>query len=357
MLRKLIGVLVAFWLAAAILYGQVMAVEKTNEDKLGLNALQPSHTKIGMHVLTPEEFIQTANLFRDFRYSGTKLEELYITIPFTLNDIDQLDRWQTAFNYAKKENIIPIVRLGTKIDTDIGGWKIPTRYDVVSLANALAQLDWPQSEKHLILFNEPNHAAEWGGQIDPSSFADMTNFTLDWLVTDQNNYVLLPAAMDLAASNTGETAEAFWYWEKVLAKQPQILEKFSGWNSHSYPNPAFMGSAQATGKNSLVGYRHELNFLAKYSAKDWPVYITETGWINKLPLWQLQNYYRYALKNVWSDEKVVAVTPFVLAGSPGPFSGFSFISGNGEATPHWVALQQAMKYDRASLLSLLSGDK
>lgn len=305
--------------------------------------------KMGMHVLHPQEFSTVAKMYGELRSEET--DPIYITIPFTLDDVDRLDQWQEAFSVARKENLVPIVRLSTRMDANVNGWAIPSKRDIVRLANALDQLDWPQTQRYIVVFNEPNHAGEWGGTLDPDSFADMTEFALDWFHTEDRGYVMLPAALDLAAANTATTQEAFRYWKAMLQRRPDILDKIDAWNSHSYPNPGFMASPTASGQNSMRGYQHELAFVKRYTDRQLPVFITETGWLDRLSSYRLQANYDYALRHIWSDDQVVAVTPFVLAGSPGPFAEFSFVDESGEPTRQWFALAAAVERYQKLLLT------
>lgn len=86
--------------------------------------------------------------------------------------------------------------------------------------------------------------------------------------------------------------------------------------------------------------------------KTLPVYITETGWrATKTNSNKLTQYYQYANKYIWSDPRVVAVTPFVLQGAPGPFAEFSFIN-DGQPTAQYQALQSAIATARLSTIQL-----
>ncbi len=304
---------------------------------------------LGMHVLRPEEFSSVAQQFSPLR---SQEEPLYITVPFALDDVSRLSEWQKAFSYAREQNIVPIVRLVTRFDSEKQAWAIPTQHDIVVFARAFDELEWPQDERHIILFNEPNHAPEWGGTLDPHSFAYMTVFAADWFNTESAPYVVLPAALDLAASDTKSTKEAFAYWREALGAKPEILEKIDAWNSHSYPNPAFSSPATARGKNRLDGFKHELAFLEQYTDRQLPVFITETGWVRSpATAKNLTQYYRTAISQVWSDERIVAVTPFLFAGSPGPFAGFSFMDENGKPTGQWQAFSSAVASVRGIYLT------
>jgi len=102
----------------------------------------------------------------------------------------------------------------------------------------------------------------------------------------------------------------------------------------------------------MNGYEHELAFLEKHTERDLAVFITETGWKNeKFSRRTLENYYNYTVKNIWSDEKVVAVTPFLLAGAPGPFGGFSFVDETGKPTVQWQAMASVLADEQRRLLT------
>lgn len=317
-----------------------------------LLVLSPSSTMaagFGVHVLQPEELGQTASLFDEYRQPG---ENIFVTIPFTLDHIDQLDRWQQAFDEAKKHQIVPIVRLTTRFDPELNAWIIPNREQIVRQITALNQLDWPQKQRHVIVYNEPNHDGEWGGQVDARSFAYVSRFAIDWLQTESADYVVLPAALDLAAPDGPKTQEAFGFWDEVLAVYPDYFDRVDAWNSHSYPNPGFVSAPSRTGQNSLRGFEHELAYLQQHSDRTWKVFITETGWRNTPQVNRtIASYYRYAGQNIWSHEQVVAVTPFLLNGSPGPFAEFSFLHADGQPTNQWQAFASWLDHRNSQLLT------
>lgn len=266
----------------------------------------------------------------------------YITVPFSLKDADNLPEWQMHFNEAKKARVIPIVRLVTEPEGET--WKIPDRADIVKQVNALAALEWPTSKKRVIIYNELNHAKEWGGKIDPAGYADILRFASQWAKATDPEFVVLPAALDLAAPNGKVTIDAFSFWNQVFAEDPEIMNYVDAWNSHSYPNPGFSAPPTASGKNSLRGYTHELEFLADKGVRDMTVYITETGWEeNWMTARRLTNWYRTAVEDIWlPDERVVAVTPFVYRGAPGPFSDFSFLDADGKPTLQHEAFEKVL---------------
>jgi len=292
---------------------------------------------LGVHILQPSELQSAVKLIK------TNSEDWqYVTIPLTLADTDKKDVWQDFFNKAAENKVKPIVRLATRFDGQ--AWVVPNRKEIVDQINFLNGLIWPSQDRLIVLFNEPNHSKEWGGTIDPQGYAAIANFAADWAHTSDPNFVVLPAGLDLAAPNGRLTMDAFAYLDQMISSQPELFQKFDAWNSHSYPNPAFSASPEMNGQNSLRGFQIELSYLKSKTNRDFSVYITETGWVNsnKTSRW-LTSYYKYAVDNVWSDPRVIAVTPFVLQGAPGPFANFSFLDAQGEPTPQYAAFQSALK--------------
>jgi hypothetical protein len=221
---------------------------------------------------------------------------------------------------------------------------IPTRGEIVAFFEFLGELTWPHEKKYVVIFNEPNQASEWEGMIDPASYAQTLSFAADWAHTEGKNYQVLPAGLDLAAPNGKQTMEAFSFLEKMWESESEVFDKIDYWNSHSYPNPSFSAAANKTGQNSLRGFEQELSWLKKKTGRELKVFITETGWQeNQKTRAYLNSYYEYASKNIWSDERVVAVTPFVLKGDPGPFSLFTFIDQDGTPTRQYEAYANQIK--------------
>lgn len=308
---------------------------------LTLTAVKPVSAQdvLGIHLLSPHDLEDAKKLLA---VGENQDKWKYITVPLTFNDLDDVTLWQRFFADAKSYKMIPIVRLATRVENE--AWIKPDRWDIVRMINFLNLLDWPTEDRYLIVFNEVNHAKEWGNDINPQEYAQILDFTSRWAHTEPQNYKVLPAAMDLAAPNGRETMEAFTYLERMYQSNPKIFERIDLWNSHSYPNPGFSSPPTLTAKNSMRGFLYELKFLKIKTGRDFKVMITETGWsINRSTAPWLKNYYLYALQHIWSNPQVVAVTPFVVKGSPGPFANFSFYSESGEPTIHYNALQGALK--------------
>lgn len=294
---------------------------------------------LGVHILNTGELEDAKALVKT---EDHKNDWDYVTIPFTLDDIQRKVEWQRFFYQARDLKFKPIVRLATRFQKD--AWVIPSRKDIVELASALSSLDWPDpSDRIIVVFNEPNHQQEWGDRLDPEGYASTLQFTADWFHSEQVGYVVLPAGLDLAAPNGRDTMEAFTYLGRMVRSEERVLDSLDGWTSHSYPNPAFSASPKTNGKNSIRGFEFELAYLRQVTNREFPVYITETGWVeNKQTSKWLPQYYKYAVDHVWSDPRIRAVTPFVLKGAPGSFASFSFYDSEGKPTLHFDAYRKAL---------------
>lgn len=299
--------------------------------------------QLGVHLLHPAEITEAIPVIKnDYNRDAWT----FVTIPISLTDVhdpDEWQKWQDCFDQARLAKINPILRLTTEYDRKLGAWSIPTKNDILAFFDFFATLDWPDNQhRYLIVFNEPNQFAEWGGKNDPASYARTLQFTANWAHTEPFHYVVLPAGMDLAAANTNTTREAFSYLEAMVAAEPAVFETIDAWSSHSYPNPDFSSSPKATGKNSVCGFEFELAWLQAKTGRTLNVFITETGWKDSAKTRRyLYEYYRYSAQYIWDNQRVIAVTPFVLKGDPGPFSAFTLIDKDGNATIQYFALQEA----------------
>lgn len=301
-------------------------------------AAQAKGEVLGVHILHPYEVNDVVDMFSVAESDTWR----YVTIPLSLDDLKKQAEWQDFFRAARDKKIVPVVRLTSRFEN--GAWKVPNRKEITDLVDFLSNLEWPTDDRYIIVFNEVNHASEWGGTIDPVAYAETLRFTAQWAHSEGKNFRVLPAAMDLAAPNGSSTREAFSYLEAMLAVDPSIFEVVDVWNSHSYPNPGFSSSPTRTAQNSLRGFEHELAWLKTKTGRELKVMITETGWVATPQTRQwLESYYTYAIQHIWSNPQVLAVTPFLLRGDPGPFRSFSFLDKDNRPTAQYLALQRALE--------------
>lgn len=284
-----------------------------------------AYPSLGIHILDVDELQQALDLVE-----GSYSSPGAVTVVLRADDRDT-DKWQRFFDLAQQNYVSPIIRLATEMTED--GWRKPVKKDVVEHAVFLSGLDWHANNLTIVVFNEPNHAQEWGGVVDPEGYALMLEFAVSWFHTEPKTYTVLPAGLDAAAPSSTKSMESFIFLGRVISHSPDILAEIDGWTSHSYPNPGFVGSPYASGKMSIKGFEHELDFLSQFSSNKFDVYITETGWKRtKQNQGHLSEYLTYAAEEVWSGEQIKAITPFVFTAQSGPFQNFSFVDKDGYPT-------------------------
>jgi hypothetical protein len=296
------------------------------------------NNKFGIHILEPDELEKAVRLVNS---SGGDWG--YITIVLRNNDLDK-EKWQKFFNDCRRLHIIPIVRIATHM-TDKGVWQKPDLNNLEKWSNFLADLNWPVKKQIVAVFNEPNHAKEWGGQVNPAEYARVLEKIINLFKSKDNNFFVIPAGLDQAADGVNGTLREDNFLNIMQQTVPGIFNKIDGWNSHSYPNHGFIGLPEDTGKASIKGYIWELEYLKSLGLKkELDVFITETGWPHQEGVVDAFNFYNQdeaakLLKKaflLWQkDDQVKAVTPFVLNYPEPPFDHFSWTGKDGVFYPQY----------------------
>lgn len=123
----------------------------------------PNNTH-GIHVADPNDIPKVKELVNS---SGGSWGYVTLVIPENQRNPDI---WQPIFTKMKRDRLIPIVRLATRVEGS--AWIKPSLTDANVWASFLNALPWPTKNRYVVIFNEPNHAKEWGGQISPNEYAD-----------------------------------------------------------------------------------------------------------------------------------------------------------------------------------------
>lgn len=289
----------------------------------------------GFHILQKEEI----EILIDYQKEH-ELGTIHVTVPYSVKDTDK-QGWNRFFSLANKHQITPIVRLVSYFED--GAWTRPSRREIVDSASFLSSLFWP-GKRYVVLYNEPNHAAEWGGQIDPEDYAERAFFAAQWFQTEPHDYQVMLAGLDLAAADTATTMQSQEFVRRMMTAKPDLAQEVDAIASHSYPNPGFSSSAYRVGKDSLYGFLHELIEYSQYGMEGLPVYITETGWVDTgstRPYFE--RYYQYASQEIWDHPQLQAITLFVTKGMQGPFAAFSLMDEENKPTPQMEAVLKAMR--------------
>lgn len=311
-----------FWVLLLIFLALAQPAQAIVDPRLAPN------NRFGIHILEEADLPPAAELV------NTNGDWGYVTVVMRFNDLNRV-KWQAAFDQMRRLHLIPLVRLATIPEGS--HWVKPKAEDIGRWVEWLNSLNWVVQNRYVILFNEPNQAKEWGNAINPREYAAIAREFYDQLKAASADFFILPAGLDTAAPNSKDTMAATEYWRQMYLAEPEIFTLFDGWNSHSYPNPAFSGPITGTGLGSIRSYQAEINSLARFGLPgNLPVFITETGWVNSAG--DLSRLYTQAFNQVWQQPNLVAVTPFVLNYPQPPFQQFSWIG-----TPHYQAVAALVK--------------
>ncbi|MEK7633721.1 MAG: hypothetical protein AAB437_02655 [Patescibacteria group bacterium] len=246
----------------------------------------------------------------------------YITLIIQENDRNR-DKWQDIFNRLRQEHLIPIIRLATQPEGE--NWRRPEVKDAQSWVDFLDSLNWVTKNRYVILFNEPNHGSEWGGEVDVKSYAEVSLEFAKKLKEKNKDFFIMLAGFDASAPSWAPGMEDEETFLRRLSSYEDSLQYIDGLASHSYPNPGFAGSPYATGRGTVRTYEWELGVLGRLGVtKELPVFITETGWKRGNEQVVAGNF-QTAFDQIWGpDSRVVAVTPFVFDYQGEPFLEFSW---------------------------------
>lgn len=299
-----------------------------------VDPLSVPNNRFGIHLIqaTPDESSPAAQLVNNNGDWG------YVTVLIESKDRSH-EKWQEVFNDLRRKHLIPLVRLATQPEGNF--WKLPYEGEAQAWTDFLDALNWPTKNRYVIVYNEPNHGAEWGNKVDAANYAKELDQLITILKKKNSDFFVLNAGLDASTPNQlPKYQDELSFMQQMDQAVPGIFNKLDGWVSHSYPNPAFAGSSDAVGKGTVRTWFWELQQLRDLGVnKQLPVFITETGWkhaegLNYDPALPDENTvsdnYKSAFENAWNNTRIVAVTPFLLSYQEAPFDHFSFKKPTGE---------------------------
>lgn len=304
----------------------LLTVISARQVHAAFDPLSVPNNRYGMHVADPNNIVEVAALVNT---NGGDWG--YVTVVIQENDRN-VDKWQGIFNEMRRHRLIPLVRIATYPEN--GHWALPDESSFHEWVDFFGKLNWVIENRYIILWNEPNHSAEWGGTIDPEGYGKAVVTLGSMLHSASSDYFILPGGMDASAANNHVDMDAAVFIPRMIAANPEFLSSIDGWTSHSYPNPAFSGSPTASGKGTIRSFEWEIAFLREYGLnRRLPIFITETGWVHAGGVTinaaypaddRVATYIREVAQSVWNHPDVVAVTPFVYSYQEPLFAHFSW---------------------------------
>ncbi|HEX6977418.1 MAG TPA: hypothetical protein VF185_03625 [Patescibacteria group bacterium] len=334
-MKKIIFLLSFFFLTLFVFAPSVSAITDPT--------LVPNN-KFGIHVVDAGDLENVAKLT-----NSNGGDWGYVTLVIQKGERDTR-RWQRVFDEMRRLHLIPIVRVATAPNGDV--WEKPNPDEIDGWVSFFNSLNWVIKNRYITVGNEPNHAKEWGGQINPSEYATYLKTFSGKLKSASGDYFILPAGLDASAGNTRDSMDESTYLARMISSEPDLFNNIDGWASHSYPNPNFSGSPDGVGKGSVRSYLWEEDYLKTLGVtKNLPVFITETGWTHdasgRLPGNTSSNdlgaKYEEAYKYAWNSPNVVAVTPFVFSYQDNLFDMFSWKKRDGNFYNFYYSVQNLTK--------------
>ncbi|MBI5621207.1 hypothetical protein HY949_05500 [Candidatus Gottesmanbacteria bacterium] len=307
--------------------------------------LSVANNKFGIHVADPNDIESVGELVNSGQGDWG-----YVTLVIADHE-RKSDVWQPVFDRMRQERLIPIVRLATHIEGS--AWVKPQEGDATVWADFLDALPWPTKNRYVILFNEPNHAKEWGGSVSPNEYARIVTSYSQALRQTSEDFFILPAGLDASAPNGVDTMDEVLFLQWLMSYLPNLEEYIDGWTSHSYPNPGFTGSPYARGRGTIGTFEWELQLVSDMGVqKKLPVFITETGWAHngnagnrsRVSPDDVSRYLLIASDTIWNHPQIAAVTPFLYSYQDPLFAMFSWLHlATREPYPFYRAYQQIAK--------------
>jgi len=303
-----------------------------------------ANNRFGIHIIDPVDLEDAAKLVNS---SAGDWGYVTLVIPQTQRDTK---RWQEVFDRARRLHLIPIVRIATKPLGDI--WEKPSPGDIDGWVSFFNSLNWTTKNRYIVIGNEPNHAKEWGGELNPSEYGNYLHAFSKKLKTSNSNFFIMPAGFDASASNGKASMSEDSFLREMVEKNQNVFEYVDGWASHSYPNPNFSGSQDDIGRGTVRTYEWELRLLKNLGVeKKLPVFITETGWAhdkgeNEKEFENIEEVTKRLTASyelAWNDERVVAITPFILNYQGEPFDVFSWKKKDGTFYEFYYEIQKLPK--------------
>jgi uncharacterized membrane protein (UPF0127 family) len=303
--------------------------------------LSVPNNRVGVHILEPSELSEAALLVNS---SGGDWG--YVTIPIRIDDRDP-QKWRNFFLDCSRLHLIPLIRLATYFSSDY--WVTPTALDIVDFANFLSDMPWPTKNRYVIVFNEPNHSNEWGGYVSPEEYARILATAKNEFLLRSSDYFIISAGMDMSAPTNHTSSDALEYYRRMTKSLPDWYSYIDGLAVHAYPNPGFSSSPYSSSRYGISSYIHEINYLRRLGLTvSKPVFITETGYPGS------SSFYTPAFSQIWNENYLVAITPFVLFAGSGDFTRFSLLNLDRKPTLHYREIISLSKIAGSPLLSPIS---
>lgn len=272
------------------------------------------------------------------------------------------DCWVYFVNQAYDRGLQPVIRLQGGITN--GNWDKPhadSPGDYARIADAyrrvVGQLPRRDNFKlYIQIWNEPNLNFEWGGQLNPTEYAQFLTQTANAIRGIGDPRIVLVSA----PLSPGGHMSIGTFMYQMFNTVPDSRWAFDLWGAHPYPAnhpPEYNVHRNTAVYPQMVvdAYLEQLKTLAAWGRPGVKTFLSETGyelWNNTygwegFPIINEDNRAAYlgrAFEDYWRGwAEVEAVAPYQLSDPVGSWVNWNFIDGNGLTYGQPRAQFQAMK--------------
>jgi hypothetical protein len=257
----------------------------------------PANNKVGINVIRHFETHHLRAVSQIVNSSGGDWG--YVGVLLLTEDRQNPGRIQRMLDDAHRFHLIPLIRLGTRMEGNI--WVKPGPMEPAEWKSFFNQLRWHAPAVYLQVGNEPNLGFEWGGDVNPRQYARYLESFINTFADQRGRFKILNAAMDLSnLTEPGVMMDDFEYLAAMRAEVPDIFSRLDGWASNPYHFFEDRGV-----RYTYRGYQQELDFIGI----ELPVFVMESyiGFVDDPT--EIADYYQRAFSYWLSDPRVVAATP------------------------------------------------
>src|SRR3989344_7494134 len=185
-MSKIISILCFILLLLVVIAKEVKAITDPRT--------QPNN-KIGIHILDETDISDAAKLVNS---SGGDWG--YVTLVIRTDQRDPII-WQKIFDRLRRSHVIPIVRIASKPYDH--SWEKLVYDEIDGWVTFLNSLNWVTENRYVVIGNEPNHAKEWGGEINPEEYSNYLAGISKKLKASSGDFFILNGALDASAPDNG----------------------------------------------------------------------------------------------------------------------------------------------------------
>jgi uncharacterized repeat protein (TIGR01451 family) len=249
-----------------------------------------TESPFGMHTFVQDAWSDTAyqlDRVRELMGPGAFVKQLCYRITPATSGPDAA--WVSFVNGCYDRGLVPVIRVAGTYDGGAGHWVKPVPpYDDMAQAFMRVVSGLPRRDGHLLyveIWNEPNLDLEWGGQANPTEYAQfLVAASAAIRSLGDSRIVVMNAGLSPGAAYSAGGGYEWLDFIDGMASVPGALEAFDVWASHAYPGnrppEQNLHAGNVTGYHELTvdAFRLELERLAQHGRPGLDVLITETGY-------------------------------------------------------------------------------